>query len=134
MTARTAKELDQVIGNKIRAARLQKGWNQSELGRAVGVTFQQIQKYENGSNRIAVSTLAPLCEALEIEPASLFPRLMKDGGPAPDPFAELGATIGGYKLALLYAQLDDQARKSLLSIAEAIVGAKAAVQASAEAA
>ncbi len=70
-------EIDAYIGRKIREARLLKEGTssspvtQTELGDAVGVSFQQIQKYENGSNRISGSRLWQIAESLD-RPISYF--------------------------------------------------------------
>lgn len=125
MTNRRVTDLDKQIGRKLEAARRAKGLTQADVGRAVGVTFQQVQKYETGTNRVAVSTLVRLCHALELDAGDFLPRLMSDGRPAPDPFAAMGATIGGYELARIYAALDPEARSSILSVAKAIASAKA---------
>lgn len=54
------------IGTKLRAARLRSKKSQAELGAVVGVTFQQIQKYEKGLNRIDMTRLMKFAEALEV--------------------------------------------------------------------
>jgi len=58
--------IDVKAGSRIRAARTAKGWSQDQLARACGITFQQIQKYEHGDNRVSVSRLVQICDALEI--------------------------------------------------------------------
>jgi transcriptional regulator with XRE-family HTH domain len=64
--------IDKKIGWVIRMHRVKSGMSQSELGKALGVSFQQIQKYENGKNAIVSSRIADLCQALEITPNELF--------------------------------------------------------------
>lgn len=59
-------ERDRMIGLRVKAYREIAGFNQSELGEAVGVTFQQIQKYENGKNKVSVSRLIDMCKILKI--------------------------------------------------------------------
>jgi len=56
--------LDQALGLAIRLRRHARGLSQSALGEAIGVSFQQIQKYERGSNRVSFSTMVRICEAL----------------------------------------------------------------------
>ncbi|WP_253300068.1 helix-turn-helix domain-containing protein [Wolbachia endosymbiont of Chironomus riparius] len=58
--------IDTKLGKKIRYLRLTNGLTQSQLGKKVGVTFQQIQKYETGKNRVLVSRLYDLAEALSV--------------------------------------------------------------------
>ena len=56
---------DAEIAKRVRALRLRRGLSQSELGTALGVTFQQVQKYERGTNRISASRLYRIAEALD---------------------------------------------------------------------
>lgn len=60
------------IGKKIRQWRLTRGLTQAQLGEKIGVTFQQIQKYENGINRVLVSRLYDLAIALSIDISQFF--------------------------------------------------------------
>lgn len=59
-----AGELDKIIGQRIRSFRLAKGMSQEELGIQLGVTFQQVQKYENGKNRLSGSRLITVAKVL----------------------------------------------------------------------
>lgn len=72
--------LDVEIGARVRHIRKMRGLSQSDLGHAIGVTFQQIQKYERGSNRISSSALILIARALEVSPGVL---LGEDGEAAP---------------------------------------------------
>ena len=60
MRPKEATEVDQTVGARITAMRRAKGLSQSDLGIAVGVTFQQIQKYEKGINRVGAGSYAGL--------------------------------------------------------------------------
>ena len=64
--------VDKKIGSVIRMQRVKLGISQAELGSALGVTFQQIQKYEHGTNAVASTRIADLCRALEMTPNDLF--------------------------------------------------------------
>ncbi len=75
-----ANETDFHIGRRLREARLAKGMSQDALGKAIGVSFQQVQKYEKGSNRISGSRLWGICNALETPVDFLFDGLPKKGG------------------------------------------------------
>jgi len=68
---RSANPLDVAIGARLRVRRRAAGLSQQKLAERLGVTFQQVQKYERGANRIAGSTLIGISEALET-PASYF--------------------------------------------------------------
>jgi transcriptional regulator with XRE-family HTH domain len=62
---------DRLVGQNIRIFRKAKHLSQTDLGRGVGVTFQQIQKYENGANRVGSSRLLKIAEFLDV-PVSRF--------------------------------------------------------------
>jgi len=64
-------KLDQALGLAIRLRRHAKGLSQSTLGEAIGVSFQQIQKYERGANRVSFSTMVRICQALGCNVADL---------------------------------------------------------------
>ena len=64
--------VDKKIGSVIRMRRVKLGLSQTDLGNALGVTFQQIQKYENGTNAVASTRISDLCRALEMTPNDLF--------------------------------------------------------------
>lgn len=66
---RSANPLDAAIGARLRMRRRAAGLSQQKLAEQLGVTFQQIQKYERGSNRIAGSTLILIAEALDTPPS-----------------------------------------------------------------
>src|SRR5437016_14271832 len=68
---RSGDRRDTEIGRRIRALRLERGLSQTELGNLLGVTFQQIQKYEKGANRVAAGRLQRVAEALEV-PITFF--------------------------------------------------------------
>ena len=63
--------LDQALGLAIRLRRHARGLSQSGLGEAIGVSFQQIQKYERGANRVSFSTMMRICEALDCHVSDL---------------------------------------------------------------
>ncbi|WCR54421.1 MAG: hypothetical protein PG981_001443 [Wolbachia endosymbiont of Ctenocephalides orientis wCori] len=60
---------------KIRERRLIRGLTQNNLGEKIGVTFQQIQKYEWGRNSVPVNRLCDIAKALSVDIMDLFPRL-----------------------------------------------------------
>lgn len=68
---RSATDVDAYIGERIRQARIEKGFSQSDLGEAIGVSFQQVQKIERGMNRIAASRCVAMARAFE-KPISFF--------------------------------------------------------------
>lgn len=74
-------EIDVFVGNRIRARRYALGISQSELGAAIGVRFQQIQKYETGANRVSASRLWAVAEKLGVDIEYFFQgiRPVRDG-------------------------------------------------------
>lgn len=69
--------IDKHVGARLRMRRMMVGMSQGKLGEALDVTFQQIQKYEKGTNRIGASRLQQLARVLEVPPAFFF-----EGAPA----------------------------------------------------
>ncbi len=76
MATRSPLPVDVLVGQNIRICRLQKGLSQGELGRRIGVTFQQVQKYEKGANRVGASRLTLIADVLGVPISTLF-----DGAP-----------------------------------------------------
>ncbi|PSH60925.1 helix-turn-helix domain-containing protein [Phyllobacterium sophorae] len=74
-----SEDLNKEIGERLRELRLRSGMTQQELGAAIGVSYVQIQKYENGKNRIAVSTLIVICQALNSGPMDFIGRYFETG-------------------------------------------------------
>ena len=68
---RSPLSVDTYVGNQLKARRMLLGINQTDLGKAVGITFQQVQKYEKGINRIGASRLYDLAQVLGV-PVQFF--------------------------------------------------------------
>lgn len=79
MRTKTMIETDRQIGAALHAVREAKGYSQSELGRKVGVTFQQVQKYEKGVNRVSGSMMVALSRALGVPVSQFFDGVPMDG-------------------------------------------------------
>ena len=69
---------DIYAGSVLRALRIQKGWSQEKLASAIGLSFQQIQKYERGTNRMSVGRVDQIAKALECSPLIFFLRDDRD--------------------------------------------------------
>ncbi len=91
---------DVEVGQRIRARRMAKGMSQTELGNLLGVTFQQVQKYEKGVNRVGAGRLVRVGEALDV-PVSFFFGATDNG--TEDTKAILGFLDTSYSLRLLRA-------------------------------
>jgi len=72
---RAANAIDRKVGQRVRSRRLEIGMSQERLAELLGVTFQQVQKYEKGVNRIAVSRLWDIANALELSVCRFFDGL-----------------------------------------------------------
>src|SRR3989442_12371729 len=75
-----AKPVDVDVGARIRMRRNMLGLSQTQMGDHIGVTFQQVQKYERGTNRIGASRLLQICNVLQVTRAWMF-----EGAPGPKP-------------------------------------------------
>jgi transcriptional regulator with XRE-family HTH domain len=71
---RGATDVDKHIGARMRDSRLALNMSQADLGKKLGVTFQQIQKYESGRNRISAARLYAVCKTLNVSLSSMFER------------------------------------------------------------
>lgn len=67
-----ANEVDHYVGLRIRERRQQRGVTQQELARALGISYQQVQKYENGTNRVSAGRLYILAQALDLTVSDFF--------------------------------------------------------------
>ncbi len=74
ISPRSASAIDRYIGARIREQRLALNMSQEQLGRKLGVSFQQIQKYESGRNRVSAARLFVICKALNVSLSSMFER------------------------------------------------------------
>lgn len=81
-TATNPHPVDRLVGRRVAEKRVALGYNQGDLGRALGLTFQQIQKYEKGTNRISASKLWMISQFFGVEISDFFeglPREMAEG-------------------------------------------------------
>ena len=69
-------ETDLKIGQAIRAVRITRGMSQTDLAEFLGMTFQQVQKYEGGKNRISTSALVLICQKLGVSPMDIIGPLI----------------------------------------------------------
>jgi len=128
---KSADAIDQHVGNRVRAQRLLRGMSQEKLGDALGLTFQQVQKYEKGTNRIGASRLSHIAAILGV-PISFF----YEGAPVPrqSGFADVStlsgiadflATKEGLHLMTSFLKISDEAvRRQLVALITAISAAE----------
>lgn len=122
---RRTQDIDAAVGLRMAARRSALGLSQTALATQLGVSFQQVQKYEKGDNRLAISTLARMRPVLGIEAEDLLPPLRIDGSPIGDPLAAQGGTITGVQLARLFGQMRPDQQRAMLDIAKIVVSASA---------
>jgi transcriptional regulator with XRE-family HTH domain len=82
---RATTGVDTHVGQKMRARRIFLGMSQSEVADAIGITFQQIQKYETGSNRVGASRLQQISDVLGVSPFYFFEGAPTLGKKTPAP-------------------------------------------------
>src|ERR1700750_2206459 len=79
MAKKAPNPIDKHVGSRVRMRRMMLTMSQEKLGDALGLTFQQVQKYEKGTNRIGASRLQQISSILQVAPAFFF-----EGAPTPD--------------------------------------------------
>jgi transcriptional regulator with XRE-family HTH domain len=104
---------DVFTGDRIREARFEARKTQTDLALALGVSFQQIQKYERGKNRPSGAQLAMLSRTLDKPLAFFFPQGGAEGSSL-SVMNKLMACKEGYHLALLFPALGDDMRRAIL--------------------
>lgn len=72
MVPKTVRKIDTLVGARVRLRRKDVGFSQTALGEKLGVSFQQIQKYETGKNRISAGSLYELSKALSVPVGYFF--------------------------------------------------------------
>lgn len=96
------------VGDKLRLMRTLRGFSQTELATRVGLTFQQVQKYESGANRISASRLWEISEALDTPIGFFFDGLRPGSGPLPMPgLAEAASGRGNLQLIRYFEAVTD---------------------------
>jgi transcriptional regulator with XRE-family HTH domain len=126
--ARRADLRDAEVGRRVRARRLERGITQTELATRIGVTFQQVQKYEKGVNRIGAGRLQRIAEALEVPVTFFFggnetPVTAASGDDA-SVFGYL-QTSGAIRIVKAFYRIKDRrTRQLLVELAERISGGK----------
>ena len=119
MLQKRAQKIDKVIGRNIRIHRLARKMSQTELGEQLGVSFQQVQKYENGTNRVGSGRLYQIAAILGLHVSTLF-----KGGENRDKGAQSGlldllTEPQSVRLIRAFAKIDDSTvRRSLVQLAE----------------
>ena len=120
---KSANWVDAYVGSRVRLRRRNLELSQEKLGEAVGITFQQVQKYEKGINRIGASRLLDIAKCLNVPISFFFPKdeagSLSLDRPA-EPFgatAQLAVTPEAVELVQLFAEIiDPDLRKKIVSL------------------
>lgn len=133
MNVKTANAIDSYVGARIRMRRQLLGMSQERLGEQIGVTFQQVQKYEKGINRIGASRLQRIAEVLQTSPSFFFeqensePLTLQglDLSANMDPVAEFLRTKEGLVLNRAFLKIaDSNIRETVIALVKAMAQAE----------
>jgi transcriptional regulator with XRE-family HTH domain len=124
MPARTPDPLDTMVGARIRILRIHKRISQTELAEQIGVTFQQVQKYEKGTNRIGASRLSKIAGVLGVSVGDLFESSGQRADDASSPFRLLAET-GALRVLKAYTRTTDtRIRHAIAELIEGIADSR----------
>src|ERR1700754_1209720 len=135
MSTKAPNPVDKYVGSRVRMRRIMLGMSQEKLGEPLGLTVQQIQKSEKGTNRVGASRLQQISEVLQVPVSFLF-----DGGPSgvaasdasaesasPAYIADFLATSEGLALTRPFTRIpDSKLRRSIVDLVEQIADREAA--------
>jgi transcriptional regulator with XRE-family HTH domain len=132
MAKKAPNPIDKHVGSRVRMRRMMLAMSQEKLGDALGLTFQQVQKYEKGTNRIGASRLQQISSILQV-PVSFFfegaAQLEGGGGneandaPSPAYVSDFLATSDGLALTKAFMRIPDaKLRRRIVDLVEQIAG------------
>ncbi|WP_372423952.1 helix-turn-helix domain-containing protein [Salinarimonas chemoclinalis] len=127
--------IDKHVGSRVRMRRMMVGMSQEKLGEALGLTFQQVQKYEKGTNRIGASRLHQIASILGVQVEFFYegapqlegsPPAVGDGlsePPTPAYVSDFLSTSDGLHLMRAFVRVrDPKVRKRIVELVEAVAG------------
>jgi transcriptional regulator with XRE-family HTH domain len=132
MAEEALKSIDKHVGSRVRMRRMMLDMSQTKLGDALGIAFQQVQKYENGTNRVSASRLQHISHILRV-PVSFFfeevppvPGQHKSNGaapPSPAYMTDFLATSEGLALTKAFMRIKGpELRRRIVKLVEEIAG------------
>ena len=130
MSVKRPDPVDIEVGHRIRIERLARGLSQTALANQLGVTFQQVQKYEKGVNRVGAGRLTKIAEVLGIDVGAFFTgkdvlesEQPKDGGGSSP--LKLLTVSGAFRLLRAYGDIEDSnLRRAIVDLVEQISSQK----------
>ena len=129
MSTKAPNPVDKYVGSRVRMRRIMLGMSQEKLGEALGLTFQQVQKYEKGTNRVGASRIQQIADILQIPVSFLFEggpsgTATTEGrtdGPSPSYISDFLATSEGLTLTRAFTRITDvRLRRSIVDLVEQI--------------
>jgi len=127
MTSKRATVVDNLVAERVRAYRKQLGLSQSQVANQLGLTFQQIQKYEKGTNRIGAGRLFDMARLFNVPVQALFPECEESIDRAKNATKELKeisdfvASADGWRLCHAFLKIKDpQRRKTIIALVHGI--------------
>jgi len=129
MPQKSPNPTDKHVGGRVRMRRMMLGMSQTELGNNIGLTFQQVQKYEKGTNRIGAGRLQQIARILKVPVGFFFEGSPREGGaasetdqaPLPSYVNDFLATSDGLALTKAFMQIKDaNLRRRIVSLVQEI--------------
>lgn len=128
MAGRRANQTDVAVGQRIRAFRKEANLSQTKLANLIGVTFQQVQKYERGTNRVGAGRLTQIASALDVPIMAFFDGLARPVDKRRlkvERLAELRAVPGAPKLLIAFSKIsDDVLQADVVNLVRALNGSR----------
>jgi transcriptional regulator with XRE-family HTH domain len=125
MANKAPNPTDKHVGSRVRTRRMMLGMSQKKLADALGISFQQVQKYENGTSRIGAGRLQHIAQILRVPAAFFFealPAPRSKGAPSAAYVSEFLATSDGIALMSAFTRIGDkQLRRSIVKLVVTIV-------------
>jgi len=132
MNKKAPNPVDRHVGGRVRMRRMLLGMSQDKLGESLGLTFQQVQKYEKGANRIGASRLYDIGQVLDVPISYFYEGIEPDAGrrglaedgeayAAHDETARFMASAEGVELCRAFATIEDPAvRRRVIDLVKAL--------------
>jgi transcriptional regulator with XRE-family HTH domain len=131
MAKKAPNPIDKHVGSRVRMRRMMLGMSQEKLGDALGLTFQQVQKYEKGTNRIGASRLQQISQILQVPVAFFFEGVPGEFEPAPGTqeapspayVSDFLATSDGLSLTKAFMRIKDaKLRRRIVDLVQQMAG------------
>ena len=123
-TTRSTGPIDKYFGDRRRARRVMLNMTQDDLGKSLGISFQQIQKYEKGTNRISAALMVPLAKILDVDIGYFYdeiPKTKRSGEIETPTLTELALTLHGRRLIDAFLSLkNDKMRGAVADLAHVL--------------